>query len=53
MTDHGWSDSSDDEDPFERGKQDRAFVGWILLAGFVICVIGVAWFTWAFAHRNP
>ncbi|WP_276314676.1 hypothetical protein [Streptomyces sp. AcE210] len=22
MPDHGWSDSSDDEDPFERGKKD-------------------------------
>lgn len=53
MTDRGWSDSSDDEDPFERGKPDWAFVRWILLAGFVICVIGVAWFSWAFAQRNP
>lgn len=53
MTDHGWSDSTDDGDPFERGKPDWACGCWILLAGFVICVIGFAWFAWAFAQRNP
>ncbi len=41
------------DDPYERGKLDGAYCGWVFLGGFVIVLIGLLVTILSFASDGP